>query len=72
MSFKDNSLIVKCFQCEKNYTKDFNKELINKLANSMNFATKALINLLLRKDVYPYQHNFMKHHCLIKKLFTVS
>ena len=39
MLFKDNQLIFRCFECKKNYQKDFDKDLINR------FANKTLINL---------------------------
>ena len=34
MSVKDNQLIFQCFECTKNYQKDFNKELIRRFANT--------------------------------------
>ena len=42
---KDEKLIFRCFSCKKNYEKDFNKELIERFANYMNFAMETLINL---------------------------
>ena len=30
---KDDQLIFRCFECKKNYRKDFNKELIKRFAN---------------------------------------
>ena len=33
MSFKDDQLIFRCFECKKIYEKDFNKDLINKIFN---------------------------------------
>ena len=32
-SIKDNQLIFRCFECKKNYKKDFNKELFKRFAN---------------------------------------
>ena len=69
---KDEQLICRCFECKKNYKKDFNRELINRFSNIHEFCN-ADINkfiLLLRKGVYPYE--YMEHHCLIKKLFIVA
>ena len=31
MTTKDEQLIFSCFRCKKNYEKDFNKELIQKV-----------------------------------------
>ena len=33
MTAKDEQLIFRCFECQKNYKKDFNKELIKRFAN---------------------------------------
>ena len=32
MSIKDNQLIFKCISCNKNYNKNFNKEVINRFS----------------------------------------
>ena len=55
---KDNKLIFRCFWCKKNYEKDFNKELIKRLANTNKFCNKDLNKfiLLLRKGVHPYEY----------------
>ena len=42
---KNEKLIFKCFNCEENYEKDFNQELIKSLRVRMNFVIKTLINL---------------------------
>ena len=57
-SFKDDQLICRCFKCKKNYQKDFNKELINRFANTQEFCNGGFNEfvLLLRKGVYPYEH----------------
>ena len=53
-------------------------ELIKKFSNTHRFCNNDLNKfvLLLRKGVYPYDYiagrDFIKHHCLIKKLFTVN
>ena len=45
MSFEDNQLIFQCFECKRNYMKDFNKELIKRFANTHIFVMEILINL---------------------------
>ena len=46
MITKDDQLIFRCFDCKKNYKKDFNKELIKRFANIyMEFEMNTLINL---------------------------
>ena len=44
MTTKYEQLIFRCFECKKNYKKDFNKELKH-LQIYMNFVMKTLINL---------------------------
>ena len=58
MSIKDNQLIFRCFECKKNYKKDFNKELIKRFANIYEFCNEDINKfiLLLRKSVYPYEY----------------
>ena len=58
MSVKDDQLIFRCFECKKNYEKDFNKELINRFASSYEFCNGDINKfiLLLRKGVYPYEY----------------
>ena len=58
MTTKDKQLIFRCFNCKKNYEKDFNKELIQRFANINEFCNGDLNKyiLLLRKDVYPYEY----------------
>ena len=50
--------IFTCFECKKNYKKDFNKELIKIFANIYEFCNKDISKfiLLLRKGVYPYEY----------------
>ena len=38
MMFRDNQLIFRCFDCKKNYEKDFNKKLIKSFANIYEFC----------------------------------
>ena len=37
MITKNNLLISRCFECKKNYKKDFNKDLIKRFANIYEF-----------------------------------
>ena len=58
MTNKDTQLIFRCFECKKNYKKDFDKELISRFSSTYDFC-KGEINrfiLLLRKGVYPYEY----------------
>ena len=54
----DNQLIFRCFECKKNYKKDFNKELIKRFANIYEFCNGDINEfiLFLRKGVYPYEY----------------
>ena len=56
MSIKDNQLTFRCFECKKNYKKDFNKELIRKFASIYEFCNEDINTFifLLRKGIYPY------------------
>ena len=78
MITRDDKLIFRCFERKKNYQKDFNKDLINRFANTYEFCNKDINRfiLLLRKGIYPYEYidsweRFDENHCLIKKLFTL-
>ena len=55
MTTKDEQLI---FRCKKNYEKNFNKDLIQRFANTYEFCNRGLNKfiLLLRKGVYPYEY----------------
>ena len=44
ISVKDNQLIFRCFECKKNYKKDFNKELIKRFANVYEFCNININN----------------------------
>ena len=58
MKNKDEKLIFRCFNCKKNYEKDFNKELIERFTNIYEFCNGDLNKfiLLLRQGVYPYEY----------------
>ena len=58
MITRDDQLIFRCFECKKNYQKDFNKDLINRFANIYEFCNKDINRfiLLLRKGIYPYEY----------------
>ena len=58
MTTKDEQLLFRCFECKKNYKKDFNKELIERFANIYEFCNGDINKfiLLLRKGVYPYEY----------------
>ena len=58
MATKDEQLIFRCFPCKKNYEKNFNKELIQRFANTYEFCNGDLHKfiLLLRKGTYPYEY----------------
>ena len=46
--------MTRCFECKKNYQKDFNKELIERFANVYEFCNGDINKfiMLLRKGVY--------------------
>ena len=58
MITKDDQLIFKCFECKKNYKKDFNKDLIKKFENIYEFCNGDINKfiLLLRKGIYSYEY----------------
>ena len=58
MISQDDQLIYRCFECKKNYQKDFNKDLINRFACTYEFCNKDINRfiLLLRKGIYPYEY----------------
>ena len=78
MTAKDGILIFKCFECKKNYTKDFDKELINKFSSTYDFCKEDINEfiILLRKvsilmNTFIVGIDLVKHHYLIKKTFIV-
>ena len=58
MSDKDDQLILRCFECKKNYKKDFDKDLIKRFANKHEFCDGDINKfiLLLREGIYPYKY----------------
>ena len=54
----NEKLIFKCIDCEKEYEKEFNNELIERFAYTYKFCDNDLDKfiMLLRKGVYPYEH----------------
>ena len=58
MTTRDDQLIFRCFECKKNYQKDFNKDLVNRFASTYEFCNKDINRfiLLLRKGIYPYEY----------------
>ena len=58
MITNDDQLIFRCFECKKNYMKDFNNELIKRFANIYEICNGDInkLILLLRKGVYPYEY----------------
>ena len=55
---KNKKLLLKCFNCNIYYKKEFNNELTKKFKNAYSFYNNDLNKflLLLRKGVYPYEY----------------
>ena len=53
MTTRDDQSIFRCFECKKNYQKDFNKDLINRFANTYEFCNEDINRfiLLFRKGI---------------------
>ena len=45
INVKDSKVVFKCLNCNKNYNKDFNKELINNFQAHIILVKETLINL---------------------------
>ena len=58
MSIKNNQLIFRCFECKKNYKKDFHNNLIERFANTYDFCDGDINKfiLVLRKSFYLYEY----------------
>ena len=55
---EDSKVLLKCLNCDNDYNKDFNKELINIFSCAYNFCEGDINKfiLLLRKGVDPYEY----------------
>ena len=53
-----NETLFKCIDCEKEYEKEFNDELLKRFPNTYDFCNNDLDKflILLRKGVYPYEY----------------
>ena len=47
MSIKDDQLVFRCFECKKNYKKDFNKKLITRFASTYELCKKDINKSIL-------------------------
>ena len=58
ISTEDNKLVCKSMDCNKNHKLHFNKDLINRFANTYAFCNKDISKFtsLLRKGIYPYEY----------------
>ena len=54
----NETLLFKCIDCEKEYEKEINKELVERFANTYKFCNTDINKfiMLLRKGVYPYEY----------------
>ena len=57
IKIKDNQLIFNFQKCNKNYKKEFDKNLIQRFANTYEFCDGDINKfiLLIRKGIYPYK-----------------
>ena len=53
---RNNQLIFRCFECKKNYQKDFNRDLINRFSKIYELCNKDINGfiLLFKKGISPY------------------
>ena len=49
MTIKDEQLIFRCFECKKNYNKDFNKEVINRFSSTYKFCKGNINKFVIKK-----------------------
>ena len=65
----NEKLIFKCIDCEKEYEKEFKKELIERFASAYKFCNNDINKfiMLLRKSVYPYEYIYMDGINLMKR-----
>ena len=47
MTTKDKQLIFRCYECKKNYKKEFNKELIKQFVNIYEFCNGDINKFIL-------------------------
>ena len=54
----NETLLFKCIDCEKEYEKEINKELIERIENTYKFCNNDINKfiMLVRKGVYPYEY----------------
>ena len=54
----NETLLFKCIDCEKEYEKEINKEVVERFANTYKFCNNDINKfiMLLRKGVYPYEY----------------
>ena len=56
MITRDDQLIFWCFECEKNYQKVFNEDLINRFASTYEFCNKDINRFILLLRIYPCEY----------------
>ena len=56
MITRDDQLIFRCFECEKNYQKVFNEDLINRFASTYEFCNKDINRFILLLRIYPCEY----------------
>ena len=54
----NETLLFKCIDCEKEYEKEINKELVERFANTYKFCKNDINKFIMlsRKGVYPYEY----------------
>ena len=74
----NEKLIFKCIDCEKEYEKEFNKEVIERFANTYKFCDNDLDKfIMLLRKVFTHMNilmngiNLMKKYCQVKNHFIV-
>ena len=69
----NETLLFKCIDCDKEYEKEFNKELIESLQIPINFVIMILINLLCYYEkVFTHMNILMNGISLMKKYYQVK
>ena len=72
MMFRDDQLIFRCFECKKNYKRDFNKELIKRFGNIYEFCNKDVNKFILHMNTWIVRKDLMFHQILPDKEFFYS